>query len=540
MSSDTQDTSPDQQRAEIAKLAEKHGCQVLREYCDLGISGDDARKRKEFQRMICDVSEKRDFATILCWDQDRFGRFDSIEAGHWIHPLREQGVRLITVAQGQIDWNDFTGRMMYAIQQEGKHQFLIDLSRNVLRGKLASARKGQGASMPPYGLDRGFYDEAGCLVQRVPYGTKMAKPKGWSVRFLVSKDEHATNLVRWLFETFAESDCGMGWLAADLNRRGVLTAAGKAWSIQTVRGMLTNRVYTGDHIFGRKRYGKYHHTSDDGSVARGPGCMDSGQPIVVAGVHEPLIDRELFERVQAKLVDRASTGRRSRSSDYLLSGILRCGHCGGPMAGKGYKKGDVPSYYICVNGATRPGTCKRYQVQKKPLEEYVLRFVEARLFQPDAIKAIEQAIAKQAKGRPSSKGQAAQLEEQVAALTRKISKGNENLLLADPVNVPGMSRMLRQWEDDLAKLQAKLENVMATPMSRTPEEAVRRAMGELGQLRKHFEAGDLMRRRGVLRAIVDDIRLWWQPYGKRNRRFAQGTITLKSDLPLLSSGSHAR
>lgn len=78
--------------------------------------------------MIKDAEDKADFAAILCWDQDRFGRFDSIEAGRWIHPLRCAGVWLVTVAQGVIDWNDFTSRMMYAIQQEGKYQYLIDLS----------------------------------------------------------------------------------------------------------------------------------------------------------------------------------------------------------------------------------------------------------------------------------------------------------------------------------------------------------------------------------------------------------------------------
>ena len=82
---------------------------------------DATEKRVAFQQMIRDAEEKGDFAVILCWDQDRFGRFDSIEAGRWIYPLRQAGVWLITVAQGRIDWNDFTGRVMYGIIQEGKH-----------------------------------------------------------------------------------------------------------------------------------------------------------------------------------------------------------------------------------------------------------------------------------------------------------------------------------------------------------------------------------------------------------------------------------
>ncbi len=138
MSTDKQDASIAQQRIAVEKYAKEHGYRIVREYIDEGISGDATEKRFEFQRMIRDASGGT-FQAIIVWDQDRFGRFDSIEAGHWIHPLRQAGVQLVTVSDGPIDWSDFSGRVIYTIKQEGKHQFLRDLSRNVLRGKLAAA-----------------------------------------------------------------------------------------------------------------------------------------------------------------------------------------------------------------------------------------------------------------------------------------------------------------------------------------------------------------------------------------------------------------
>ena len=87
MSSDKQEASPEQQRQEIIALGKRDGYKIIRWYTDEGISGDATEKRFEFQRMISD-SDRGDFQAVLCWDQDRFGRFDSIEAGHWIHPLR--------------------------------------------------------------------------------------------------------------------------------------------------------------------------------------------------------------------------------------------------------------------------------------------------------------------------------------------------------------------------------------------------------------------------------------------------------------------
>ena len=141
MSSTGQECSPSQQRAEVAKLAAKHGCYIATEFFDDAVSGDDMPRRKGFQAMHKAACNGGGFKIIFCWDQDRFGRFDPIEAGYWIWPLRTAGVKLITVAQGVISWDDFQGRMIYMIQQEGKHQFLRDLSRNVCRGQLAGAAR---------------------------------------------------------------------------------------------------------------------------------------------------------------------------------------------------------------------------------------------------------------------------------------------------------------------------------------------------------------------------------------------------------------
>ena len=154
MSTDRQETSIPAQRSEIRNYAKKHGYEVVREYRDEGISGDATEKRVEFQKMLRDAKERRDFEVVLCWDQDRFGRFDPLEAGYWIKPLRDAGVRLETVAQGRIDWEDFAGRIIYAVQQEGKHAFLRDLSRNATRGQIHAAREGKRVGgPPPYGCE---------------------------------------------------------------------------------------------------------------------------------------------------------------------------------------------------------------------------------------------------------------------------------------------------------------------------------------------------------------------------------------------------
>ena len=161
-STSRQEKSLDDQRTEIERYAASNGYRILRWFQDDGISGDATERREGFLAFHRAACNGRDFDVILVWDQDRFGRFDSMEAGYWIHPLRKAGVRLVSVTEGPINWDDFTGRVMYSLKQEGKHQFLRDLSRNVMRGQISNAQRGWLCGrMAPYGYDRMLVDEAG-------------------------------------------------------------------------------------------------------------------------------------------------------------------------------------------------------------------------------------------------------------------------------------------------------------------------------------------------------------------------------------------
>ena len=89
MSDKKQDKSIPAQREEIERYARAHGYTIIRWYVDEGISGDDTKHRLQFQTMHKAACHGRDFDAILVWDSDRFGRFDSLESGYWVHPLRQ-------------------------------------------------------------------------------------------------------------------------------------------------------------------------------------------------------------------------------------------------------------------------------------------------------------------------------------------------------------------------------------------------------------------------------------------------------------------
>jgi hypothetical protein len=120
MSDKKQDKSMPAQKDEIEKFAAANGYRVIRWYRDDGISGAETVKRAGFQALIHDAQENRDFEVIIAWDQDRFSRFDPMEANYYWYILRQAGVRIVTVATGELDFSDLGGWLAASVTQHGK------------------------------------------------------------------------------------------------------------------------------------------------------------------------------------------------------------------------------------------------------------------------------------------------------------------------------------------------------------------------------------------------------------------------------------
>ena len=86
--------------------------------------------------------------------------------------------------------------------------------------------------------------------------------------------------------------------------------------------MLQNETYVGNMVQGRTR--KINYKSKK-SIKQNPQDW-----IVVTGTHEPIIDRESFDKVQTLIASRRHT--RSRTYDFLLKGLIYCHECGHPLA----------------------------------------------------------------------------------------------------------------------------------------------------------------------------------------------------------------
>jgi len=514
MSSPQQESSPAQQRREITALAKKKGYRIVAWYADEGISGDEIEKRPDFCRMLKDARDDK-FDIIICWDQDRFGRFDSLRAGYVIEPLRSHGVRLVTITQGEIDWNDFAGRMIYAIQQEGKNQFLISLSNNMLRGRLQIAREGHGVGRAAYGYDRVFFDASGKLVHRVVGREHFRKPKGWKAKIDISTDKQQVDTLRWMFDQYANTDANCQSIARELNQRDIRTGFGNRWKREAVKAILKNPVYIGRMIFGKMQTGRFNWVGNGGVGGDGP--------VVVDDAHPPLVDKDTFDRVQKKLVERAGRTKRTRCNGYVLSGLLKCANTNHPMYGRQAWAGNRLKYYCHM--ATDGPVKGCFGIRKEPLEAFVISKMVELLSSEELEGQLKKAVAKKLQASQVTASTAESVRRQVAALNKKIAKGAERLLLLDGDDLPDASAVLAGWREQRRTLEGQLDEIETKTVS-SPEQETARIMKELADLRKTFQSADPAKLRTALAAVIEDITLHWTKGGPRKWRLQRGVIRL--------------
>ena len=431
-----------------------------------------------------DDAARGDFSAVLCWDQDRFGRFDVLTAGYYIHPFRQAGVRLLTVAQGEIDWEDFSGRLMYMIQQEQKNAFLVDLSRNSTRGKIATFKKGEWSGGTP--------------------------PLGFLVRNRrLAIDEETAPIVRAIFRYYLEEE-SLSAVAKRLAREGIETPQGGLWDSVRIQRILRNPVYIGTYVLGRRHGGKYFKASEEGPV-RAKGGKPPAE-MRIENNHPAIISKETFDRC-AELMERRKRFTSNRGEKvHLFTGLLRCAHCGGSMVANS-RPGTKKTFYLCSN-YRRFGSrqCQRHVIDEAPLESFFLRMIRERFTDPEQLDRLAAAIREAAKERRRNapKGNDGDgLRRRLAKLDKDIDRGAERLLAAPDAIVATLTEKLRAWQDERAEIKARLDEIEHEDpgTARPVNEVVAAVVGDLKTLDQDLSTEERPVLQSKFRELVDRIEL---------------------------------
>lgn len=289
------------------------------EYVDNAVSGT-SFNRPSFNRMLDDVKSGK-INCIIVKDMSRFGR-DYIETSNYIETIFPfLGVRFISVNDHFDTEAEFNQNksLEIALKNLVNDMYAKDISKRV-----AVSRR--------LDMERGKFTGS-----NAPYGYKVDSTDVLR-KYLI--DDEAAGVVRQIFEMAAEGvtlrEIAKSLqnyrlaLPGDYLKTGNLYVAegqdAKAWYPGTLSNMLRNQAYIGNMVQG-KRCGNLY----ENEVRH---FTDKDDWIVVENTHEPIVDKDLFDKVRKVLshkVEESSfsseRGKNIPIKDDIFAGFLFCGNC---------------------------------------------------------------------------------------------------------------------------------------------------------------------------------------------------------------------
>ena len=335
------DLSISAQLRALREYATKNGYFVVREFVDEAESGKTG-DRPEFREMIAQARRsEKPFDIILVWKYSRFARNreDSIL---FKAVLRKAGVQVVSITEPLEDTP--TGRLLEAMIESLDEFYSANLGEEVVRGMRESA-------------SRGYY-----ISSYAPYGYRKVKIRdGSKERTTLEPETLQSEVVLRVYKEALESK-GLVEIAKVLNNEGIIGPRGKSWGKTTIYKILTNEVYTGTLVWGR--------TSNRNLP-----------PVRVENAWPAVVDHEVFEQVKSKLKKRAFIFIHPKrvASNYLLSGIAKCGYCGKALVGQDAKGGQF-HYYVCGTLLKKgSGSCPAQYINSRRFEELVINKIKGHI-----------------------------------------------------------------------------------------------------------------------------------------------------------------
>ncbi|MCG7359632.1 recombinase family protein, partial [Roseomonas mucosa] len=182
--------------------------------------------------------------------------------------------------------------------------------------------------------------QAGLLLPwtRPPYGYRVdpdrpRDPAG------VRCDEAEAAAVAEMFAWYGEEGRSLYGLAQKLLSDAIPPPRVKGrWNVTTLRGILTNPVYTGEVFAGR--------------IQTAPRRLQAREEWIPVASIPTIVSQESFDRVQAKLAQNRQFARRNNTAHpYLLRALVSCGVCGLSCLGRCLPAGHR---YYCCRGKLSP------------------------------------------------------------------------------------------------------------------------------------------------------------------------------------------
>ena len=281
-SEERQVMSIDSQMKEMMDTAKREGLDIVAVKKE-SHSAKEQGKRKVFNEMLTDIQEGK-YNSILTWAPDRLAR-NAGDLGKLVDLMdREKLVEIHT--HSQTFTNNPNEKFLLMILGSQAKLENDNRSINIKRGMKARAEKG--------------------LATSIPTGYKR-NPNRDDIQHMVP-DERTADMVKEIYQLYIQG-WSMRQIQSKMKVNGYKTETGKVIAIGTMNRVLTNPTYYGVVEF-PIRSNNY-----------------------IKGVHEPLIDKETFDRAQKARNKRGNYTRPKEKPKLALTGLIRCSMCGSQVTG---------------------------------------------------------------------------------------------------------------------------------------------------------------------------------------------------------------
>ena len=301
-------------------------------FVDDGISRTEFVKRAGLIRLLL-AAEEHAFDIVVTRDETRIGG-DTNRTCILIQQILDAGVALhYYFADDRVTLSDAMGKFLVSVRSFASELETEKLRQRTRETLMTKARSGQNAGGRCYGYDN----------VEVRSGDRRAH-----VEYRVNAEQ--AEIVREIFRRFVAGD-GLRTIGKDLNERGVPApradrGRNRTWAPSCVREMLTRERYRGVLVWGKTA--KVYRAGTTVRVA--------GDPAKMTRIELPdlrIVDDALWNTVAAQMAANVKlSGRQGGAAGpparFLLSGLARCGLCGGRMEAVNGKVGSqVVRVYIC-------------------------------------------------------------------------------------------------------------------------------------------------------------------------------------------------
>lgn len=243
-------------------------------------------------------------------------------------------------------------------------------------------------------------------------------------------------------------------ILAEVRKTGVTGKLGKPIEKNTLHYILKNERYTGTFVWGE--YEMRH-------MRKWVGRKNNDEDVIrIEKTIQQIVLCEIWEAVRARMQDNKRNKLNhgiKQDRYYLLSGLMRCGNCGGPLSAiTTTSRGIEYKRYICIN-KRKEKSCKAKDVRGDKLEEYILDLLRSRVLVPEFLSALAEKIvsgAKQSSARDDIRDEIQSIGRKNANLFSAIENGLSSQDIINRINEN--ARRKKELEAKLARLPS-IQNI---------------------------------------------------------------------------------